>query len=142
LSCDEFWAEKDRGAFLNGRQINTQASDELIIVLYEAQNPARDIPMIMTILSKFRRARCLGSVALDLAYLSMGSASAFINPFPSRSFDFAGGWLIVKEARCVFTDMSGNALESVETGLVHSAPLLVSANEKIHDKLLGFISVQ
>lgn len=142
MSCDEFWAEKDRGAFLNGRQINTQASDELIIVLYEAQNPARDIPMIMTILSKFRRARCLGSVALDLAYLSMGSASAFINPFPSRSFDFAGGWLIVKEARCVFTDMSGNALESVETGLVHSAPLLVSANEKIHDKLLGFISVQ
>jgi myo-inositol-1(or 4)-monophosphatase len=139
VSGDEFWAEKGKGAFLNGKRITTLRSDELSVILYEAQQPARDIPKILLLLSQFRRVRCMGSVALDLAHLAMGSASVFISPFDSRSFDFGGGWLLVKEAGGVFTDLSGDSMEEIEIGLDHISPLLASANETIHSKVMDII---
>jgi myo-inositol-1(or 4)-monophosphatase len=140
ISGDEFWAEKGKGAFLNDRKIRTQDSEELMVILFEAQQPARDMPGILPLLSKFRRTRCMGSVALDLAFLSMGSASVFINPFDSRSFDFGGGWLLVQEAGGVFSDLSGRPMEDSKIGLDHTSPLLVSANEKIHSRVLEIIN--
>jgi myo-inositol-1(or 4)-monophosphatase len=140
VSGDEFWAEKGKGAFLNGKKIATQDSDELMVILFEAQKPARDMPGILPLLSRFRRARCMGSVALDLGYLSNGSASVFVNPFDSRSFDFGGGWLLVQEAGGVFTDLSGRPMEESEIGLDHTSPLLASANEKIHSRVLEIIN--
>ncbi len=140
ISGDEFWAEKGKGAFLNGRKIRTQDSDELMVILFEAQQPARDIKGIIPLLSRFRRTRCMGSVALDLAYLSNGSASVFVNPFDSRSFDFGGGWLLVQEAGGVFTDMLGRPMEDSEIGFDHTSPLLASANEKIHSRVLEIIN--
>ena len=60
VSGDEFWAEKSKGAHLNGKKIRTQQSDELILALYEAQNPKRDIRSVLPLLSECRRTRCLG----------------------------------------------------------------------------------
>ena len=136
VSGDEFWAEKGKGAYLNGKRIRTQQSDDLKIALYEAQRPARDIQRVLPLLSECTRTRCLGSMALDLAHLAMGSASVFASPFDSRSFDFAGGWLLVREAGGVITDITGSALDNEEIGLDHSVPILASANESLHRKAL------
>lgn len=136
ISGDEFWAERGEGAFFNGVRIETQKTDECKMILYETRTPKNDIAKIMPLLTMFHRTRCLGSTALDLSYLALGSASAFVSPTPSRSFDFAGGWLLVKEAGGVFTDITGRPVEDVETGLGRSAPLLVSANDKLYRKLL------
>src|SRR5512143_2275503 len=82
VSGDEFWAEKGSGAYLNGQRLHAQRDDELYLAAYEAQSPARDIPSIMPLLSQARRTRCLGSTALDLAYLASGSVSVFVCPSP------------------------------------------------------------
>ena len=43
INGDEFWAEKGKGAFLNGERITAQKDDVFYLVAYEAQTPHRDI---------------------------------------------------------------------------------------------------
>ncbi|HXX80202.1 MAG TPA: inositol monophosphatase family protein [Thermodesulfovibrionales bacterium] len=139
INGDEFLAEKGKGAFLNNEKISTQQDDEFYLVAYEAQVPGRDIPRIIPLLSKAYKTRCLGAIALDLAYLSQGAVSVVVNPSLSRSFDFAGGWLLAKEAGAVFTDTKGDSLDGVDLGLEKSASLLASGNQRLHDKALALL---
>jgi len=140
INGDEFWAEKGKGAFLNGERISTQNDDEFYLIAYEAQTPRKDIPRIIPLLAESRKARCLGATALDLSYLAYGAISVFITPSPSRSFDFAAGWLIVKEAGGIFTDMKGVPIDAIEVSLKKSTPLLASGNERLHEKALRLLS--
>ena len=139
INGDEFLAEKGKGAFLNKERISTQKDDEFSLIAYEAQVPGRDIPRIIPLLSKAHKTRCLGATALDLAYLSQGAVSVLVNPSLSRSFDFAGGWLLIKEAGGVFTDTKGDSLDGIDLGLEKSAPLLASGNQRLHDKALALL---
>jgi len=139
INGHEFWAEKGRGAFINGERMNTQGDDKFYLVAYEAQSPDKDIPRLVPLLAGARKTRCLGATALDLAYLAYGAISVFANPSPSRSFDFAGGWLLVKEAGGIFTDMKGNSIEGVEVSLKKSTPLLASGNKRLHEKALRLL---
>jgi myo-inositol-1(or 4)-monophosphatase len=132
VSGDEFWAEKGTGSFLNGERLQAQRDDELYLTAYEAQSPARDIPLLLPLLSRSRKTRCLGATALDLSYVASGAASAFVSPSPSRSFDFAAGYLLVREAGGIFTDMEGKDIEDVQLGLERSCTLLASGNELLH----------
>jgi len=137
---DEFWAEADSGAWLNGRQIHTQADDVFSLVSYEAQVPGKDIPAILPLLSGSRKTRCLGATALDLAYLASGASSVFVTPSLSRSFDFAGGWLLVKEAGGIITDTSGAQIENTALDLVKSTSLLAAGNRILHNKALALLT--
>lgn len=139
LTGDEFYAEDGKGAFLNGSPIKTQSDNTVYLVAYEAQTPRRDVPAIINLLSIARRTRCLGATALDLALLAAGSISIFVSPAPSRSFDFAGGWLLVKEAGGVFTDINGRPVEDTTIGLEKTTTILASANRTLHKKALGFL---
>jgi myo-inositol-1(or 4)-monophosphatase len=140
INGDEFWAEKDKGAFFNGNKIHTQIDDNFYLIAYEAQNPSKDIMMINPLISKARKTRCLGSTALDLAYLASGAISVFVTPSLSRSFDFAGGWLLVREAGGIFTDIKGNSIEDLEISLKRSSSLLAAGNKRLHKKALKFLS--
>lgn len=136
---DEFWAEKNRGSFLDNKRIYTQKTPEFYLAAYEVQSPKKDIPRIIPLLSRAMKTRCLGATALDLAHLSYGSISIFVNPSLSRSFDFGGGWLLVKEAGGIFTDIEGNPVENVEIGLKKSVSLLVSGNDNLHKEALKLL---
>jgi myo-inositol-1(or 4)-monophosphatase len=140
VNGDEFWAKKGSGAFLNGQALRTQPDAELYLVLYEAQSPARDTERLMPLFSKSRKTRCLGSTALDMAFVSSGAASIFVSPSPSRSFDFAGGWLLVKEAGGVVTDAQGEKILDVPLGLEKSCTLLAAANPVLHEKALSLLA--
>jgi myo-inositol-1(or 4)-monophosphatase len=61
VNGDEFWAERGKGAFLNGEAMHTQKDDIFYLVAYEAQAPHRDIPRIIPLLSESRKTRCLGA---------------------------------------------------------------------------------
>jgi myo-inositol-1(or 4)-monophosphatase len=139
INGDTFRGEKGKGAFLNDEKISTQKDEKFSLIAFEAQTPGNDIPRIIPLLSKSSKARCLGATALDLAYLAYGSISVFVCPSPSRSFDFAGGWLLAKEAGGVVTDLRGNSLEDIELGLTKSTPLLASGNRRLHDKALRIL---
>jgi myo-inositol-1(or 4)-monophosphatase len=136
INGDEFWAEKGSGAFMNGNRVSTQGDDEFYLIAYEAQVPSKDITRILPLLSKSRKTRCLGATALDLSYLAYGAVSVFVNPAPSRSFDFAGGLLLVREAGGIVTNLEGGSIDYVTIGLERSTPLLASGNERLHEKAL------
>ncbi len=141
INGDEFRAEKGKGAFLNDERITSQKDEEFFLVAYEAQAPGKDIPRIMPLLARSRKTRCLGATALDLAYLAYGAVSVFVTPSPSRSFDFAGGWLLAKEAGAVFTDTAGSSIiEDIAIGLERSVPLLASGNPGLHERALRILN--
>jgi len=140
INGDEFCAEKGKGAFLNNERIKTQQDDIFYLVAYEAQTPKKDIARIMPLLSEANKTRCLGATALDLSYLASGAISVFANPSLSRAFDFGGGRLLVKEAGGVFTDITGNPIDSVEVGLIKTASLLVSGNKRLHETSLKLLN--
>lgn len=139
INGDEFRAEKDNGTFLNGEKVSAQHDEEFYLVAYEAQTPGHDISRLLPLLAKSRKTRCLGATALDLAYLSCGAISVFVTPSLSRSFDFAGGWLLVQEAGGVSTDLNGRSLDGIELGLNRSAPVLSCGNERLHEKALRLL---
>jgi len=136
---DEFWAVKGGGSFFNGATIKTQQTDEFNLIAYEAQTPKIDIPKIIPLISLFRRTRCLGSTAIDMALLAQGAVSIFITPTPSRSFDFASGYLLVKEAGGIITDLDGKEIDDTPVGIEKASPLLASGNEKLHLKALAVL---
>jgi myo-inositol-1(or 4)-monophosphatase len=136
VSGDEYWAEKGKGAFINGVPMKTQQNDECRVVAYEAQTPGRDIERILPLLSKCNRARCFGSTALDMAFLAQGAVSVFVVPSPSRSFDFAGGYLLVKEAGGMITDIGGNVIEDIPIGVKRTSTLLAAATSSLHQKAI------
>lgn len=140
VNGDEFWAEKGFGAWLNGSRIHAQGDDILSLVSFEAPVPGKDIPPIIPLLSHSRKTRCMGATALDLAYLASGASSVFVTPSLSRSFDFAGGWLLVKEAGGVITDTSGAQIENTILGLGKSSSLLAAGNPQLHRRALELLS--
>jgi len=138
INGDEFWSAS--GTFLNGKPVFAQKDDCFSLIAYEAQTPGRDIPAIMPLIGKFQKSRCLGATALDLAYLASGAVSVFVVPSPSRSFDFAGGWHLVRKAGGVITDMEGKGLETLDLGLKRASTILAAGNEALHRKALKALS--
>jgi myo-inositol-1(or 4)-monophosphatase len=136
---DEFWAEKGNGSFFNGETIEAQNDDIFYAVSYEASHPKSDIPKILNLISEARRTRCFGATALDLAYLAYGAISVFVTPSLSRSFDFGGGWLLVKEAGGILTNIEGRPLDKLEISLKRSSSLLAAGNKDLHEKALRII---
>ena len=139
VNGDEFWAIRGEGSFFNGRPVRTQQDEEFRVIAYEAQTPRVDIPKILSLLSLFRRARCLGSTAIDMALLAKGSVSMFVTPTLSRSFDFAAGYLLVREAGGIISNLRGEEINKIPVGIKRSTPILASANEKLHRKALDVL---
>lgn len=139
VSRDEFWAIKGGGSFLNGLPIITQKDSVCRVIAYEAQTPKTDIPSIIPLISAFHRARCFGSTALDMAFLAQGAVSVFVVPSLSRSFDFASGYLLIKEAGGWVTDLDGKEIDGVHVSVDRSTPLLASANEELHRNALDIL---
>lgn len=140
LTGDCFVAQKGKGAFFNGSPIKTQPDSGFYLIAYEAQTPKTDIQKILPLISNFRRTRCLGATALDMAYTAYGAISVFITPAPSRTFDFAGGWLLIKEAGGIITDLKGNSLDDVKIGIDQRVPIIASGNQELHEKALSILN--
>jgi myo-inositol-1(or 4)-monophosphatase len=140
-SGDEFWAVRGGGAFKNSARLRTPDTDTLTIASYEASDPANDVPRILPILRAAKRTRCFGSTALDLAYLAAGAVSVFATATSSRSFDYAAGMLIVREAGGVMTDLAGNPLDDVIIGTGRTVPLLAAKNAAAHHAALLLLNL-
>lgn len=140
INGDEYWAIKGGGSFFNGVPIKTQQDKLFKVIAYEACTPREDIPGIVPLLSLFNRARCFGSTALDMAFLARGCVSVFVVPCQSRSFDIAGGNLLIREAGGIITDLKGNEIDSIKIGVEKSTPVLASGNEELHRKALEVLN--
>ena len=141
ISGDEFWAIKGHGSIFNGKPVRTQQDGSFSVIAYEAQTPRVDIPRILPLFSLFNRVRCFGSTALDMAFLAQGALSMFVTPAPSRSFDFAAGYLLIKEAGGIITDINGKDIDHIPADVKRSTTLLASGNEVLHTKALEMLKI-
>lgn len=100
-----FYAEKNKGAFLNGAPISvssvTRPEDSLIILGPTPYQKERYADMVMRISKRIflqcQDVRLLGSAALDLAYIACGRADGYFEKV-LKPWDYAAGALILQEA--------------------------------------------
>jgi myo-inositol-1(or 4)-monophosphatase len=133
-----FWAEKGKGAFLNGKRINVSKTDKLIKSMLATgfpynvrENPDNCIEHFVNFLMEAQAIRRLGSAALDLVYVACGRLDGFwevdLNPW-----DVAAGKIIIEEAGGIITDFYGNKFNIYTKGVVAS-------NGLIHQQMLEVI---
>jgi len=140
VNGDAFWSEKGNNAFYLGNSMQGQRGEEFSFVAFEASTPSQDLSPIMPLLTAAKKVRCMGATALDLAYVACGTVSVFATASASRSFDFAGGYLLIKESGGVITDIQGNELDSLELKLKGTTTLLAAGNTGLHKKALALLN--
>lgn len=110
---ETFWAEKGKGAYLNGEQIHTSGHtlEESLILFgtapYVEDLSKKSFEIAYQYFSKAQDLRRSGSAAIDLCSLACGRADFF---FELRlcPWDYAAGALIIEEAGGIVSDLQGN----------------------------------
>lgn len=109
---EEFWAERDRGATLDGAPLAAEGPGHgLEVVGLEGAKPERLMPVLEGLAGQVFRIRSVGSIALSLCYVAAGRFDGMLTARASRSVDAAAGQLIVREAGAVveFTEAGAGA---------------------------------
>jgi len=126
-----FFAERGKGAFLNGKRVRVSRTKKLVDSLVvtgfpydRKKNPDAYLAMLRAFLTRVQCIRRTGSAAIDLCYVAMGRFDGYyemkLNPW-----DKAAGMLMVEEAGGRLTDFKGQllGLSSVQNlatnGLIH-----------------------
>ena len=127
-----FTAIKDQGAYLNNNKINV--SKNLIengLVLfgtspYDKDLSKKSFELAYNYLQKANDLRRNGSAALDLCYIACGRAELYFE-LAIRLWDYAAGYLIVKEAGGIVTNIEGKDLDFI------NVTSILASNGKCHD---------
>ncbi|MEM3396890.1 MAG: inositol monophosphatase family protein [Thermoplasmata archaeon] len=108
VTGDTFWAEKGKGAFLNGKRIFTREFDKsrCMILVYIGKYASEEA---WRIARSGNRTRCFGAAALELCLLASGFADIYLmkNTEEKRNLritDIAAGILILREAGGIALD--------------------------------------
>ena len=132
-----YFAEKGRGAFLNGKRIRVSGQKNIrrafvVTDLALRYYPSDKIRMIKKLKGKVYDLRVLGCAVYDYAMIARGSADAYITRY-TNAWDMAAGALIVEEAGGKVTDFDGKRWN---TGMSR----FVSSNGKMHGQLLKILA--
>jgi myo-inositol-1(or 4)-monophosphatase len=125
-----FEAEKNKGAFLNGKKIKTsnchQLSQSLIATGFPV-NQFNKMESIKNTLDFFMRnthgVRRIGAAAIDLCYLACGRVDAFYE-YNLNPWDVAAGSLIAIEAGAKLSDFNAQENYIYGKGIIGASPLL------------------
>jgi len=136
LHNELFYAEKNKGAYVNDRRLAASARDRLDeAMIATGSRPARDeigAARLKRISEHTGFIRNTGSAALDLAYVAAGRLEGCW--FASlKPWDMAAGLLFIREAGGISTDFSGNPSTAY-------TPSLLAANRHLHGKLLKLLA--
>lgn len=117
MTHELFTAQKGRGAYLNGKQLQIKRPQNLQQCLFATgfpynlqQNPRHCRERLQRILELGTPLRRLGSAALDLAYVAAGRMDAYweVSVHP---WDLAAGVCLVNEAGGKVTQLSGEPMD-------------------------------
>lgn len=136
-----FWAEKSKGAYLNGKLIQVSNRKSLKNCLLATGFPFKYKNFLHPYLSSFEEIfnnasgiRRMGAACIDLAYLATGRFDGFweigLNPW-----DIAAGSLIIQEAGGRISDFWGS------NNYLFSG-YFIASNGLIHDQMLKLIQKQ
>ncbi len=112
-----FYAEKGKGAYLNGKRIKVSDCDlEHSLVLfgtcpYEHELAHKTFELTEKVFYKAVEVRRGGSAALDICYIASGKADLYYELI-LRPWDWAGATVILKEAGGTVTTCEGEELDA------------------------------
>jgi fructose-1,6-bisphosphatase/inositol monophosphatase family enzyme len=146
---DEYFASKGGGAYHNGTRLpkrpRTPARIETMLVETGDIDFLRDKLIKRLSLKLIYKPRILGSAALSFCLLADGSAGGYIfaQPGGARTIDSPAGYLIAREAGCVFADLSGKHrnVDGVEVGFDSRLDLIGAPNAKTLAKLKKLVRI-
>jgi len=136
-----FYAQKNKGAFLNGKRIHVSSVDtftKALLITGFYYSRGKEVLETLDAIKRFLFKRViglrrLGSAALDLCFVASGRATGYWE-FELNPWDFAAGKLIVEEAGGKVTDSRGNKVNPCKKSFI------VSSNAKIHNQMLSVIN--
>jgi len=141
VTGDEFYAEKGRGAWRNGKKIKSSGLREMpkaIIAIDFYNDNSRKI-------SDSTRAKALacpkdvrrfGPALLEMAYVACGALEGYFNVNKSLSVVHACGPALMREAGCIVTDHEGRPLDFALRDVNEYFTIVAAGNAEIHKKLM------
>lgn len=135
ITDEKFWAEKGKGAFLNGRRLRVSGRRHMDDAVYATGIPfkgrgdhgrfLKELEEVMRLSAGVRR---FGAASLDLAFVAAGRYDGFWET-DLQPWDIAAGIILVKEAKGFVSEFDArqNMLKSGN---------IVAANEYQHSLLL------
>ena len=136
---DLFWAEKGKGAYLNGKRLSVSKVSALKKSMLVTgfpyninENPDHAIEHFVNFLKVSQAVRRMGSAAIDLAYVAAGRYEGLweVNLQP---WDMAAGVLLVTEAGGKVTGFSGKAASIYD----HQ---ILATNGLVHEEMVGVLA--
>jgi len=127
-----YYAEKGKGAFMNGEKIQISKISKLeksvLATGFHLKGAMRNIPYFEKIVGHCRAVRRFGASAIDIVYTAAGKFDGYWE-FGIKAWDIAAGLLIASEAGAKISDTNGNPVD------LFGQDVLVS-NGKIHTELV------
>lgn len=134
-----FFAEKDKGATLNGEKISvsekTQVATSCLVTGFPysyLDQPNGPLQVFAKLIKRGVPVRRLGSAAIDLCWVAAGRFDGFYE-HELHAWDSAAGFLIVEEAGGKVTDLKGEIYSPFQPGII-------ATNGKIHDELQRIVA--
>jgi len=128
-------AEKNKGAFLNGKRINTSNKKNLdhafILFEFSYANRKKKVGFLEKLIHKTIDVRNFGCAIYNLLLIASGKSDGYVI-MSTNEWDVAAGFLLSEEAGGRITDLKGNQWNP------HQNKYVVS-NGKIHRKLLEYV---
>ncbi|MDD3792645.1 MAG: D-fructose 1,6-bisphosphatase [Candidatus Bathyarchaeota archaeon] len=138
-----YFAFKDQGAYKNGVKIETSKTvslDEALVGLdMNAYQGKVIVSTVAGLIENTRHIRHFGANALEICYVADGSTDAFIDLRGKiRTTDVAAGFLIVKEAGGIVTDVDDKEI-NVPLHPKQTLNFIASSNGVIHKEILSLV---
>ena len=124
IKDEMFFAEKDKGAFLNNQRLRVSKKNSLDDCLFSSNHEGLKFSNL--------NMRCSGSAALDLAYVASGRLDGFFQN-KINLWDVAAGALLIKEAGGVVNDIHKFDVNKIDIRASSAA-----INNKMLENLVNF----
>ena len=118
IKDEMFFAEKDKGAFLNNQRLRVSNKNSLDECLFSSNNEGVKFSNL--------NMRCSGSAALDLAYVASGRLDGYFQN-KINLWDVAAGNIMVKEAGGIVNDINKFDINNID---------IKASSAAIYDKML------
>jgi myo-inositol-1(or 4)-monophosphatase len=145
VTGDSYAAVKGGGARKNGRAIrtsSTRAASSAVVGVDLSRSSTEMVERLGPLIAGVKRQVHLGANALELCFLAEGKTDAFVDIRGSiRITDFAGAYLIAREAGAVFSDEKGDKLNPT-FDLEHRFSFVASAGDSLHGQILGLCGMR
>ena len=118
IKDEMFFAEKDKGAFLNNQRLRVSSKNSLEECLFSSNNEGVKFSNL--------NMRCSGSAALDLAYVASGRLDGYFQN-KINLWDVAAGALMTKEAGGIVNNINEFDINTIN---------IKASSTAIYDKML------